>query len=205
MEQRLQGQVGSQAEAFRLVVPPLNANRTYLVHIDTKHNTATDSVEAPPVTKNFWVDTQSNDYVSLDVGLLHAREIKETSIYIGTNIYLRPVDKGVPLQTRGGFLRRFAFTIGLAVQDIEDDRSTRRALIGPLSVVLGGGLRVSKYVRLGGGILVFRERDPETFPLTTRTSLTGSPYVSAAFDMDVGKQLKGLGSLFGIVGKGGGE
>ena len=126
-------------------------------------------------------------------------------MYVGTNIGLRPVAKGVPLQTRGGFLRRFAFTVGLAVQDIEDDRKTRRALVGPISVVLGAGIRISKYVRLGAGVLVFRERDPETFPLTTRTSLTGSPYISASIDLDVGRQARGLGGLFGLHETGGGE
>lgn len=202
MEQRLQDNATSNTGEFRLVIPPLESNRTYLVRVQAERSSTTDSVQTFPLTTQFWANTESNDYVSLDVGLLYAREIKETSVYIGANFYLRPVAKSVPLQTRGGFLRRFAFTIGLAVQDVEDERSTRRALIGPVSLVMGAGIRVSKYVRLGGGALLFRARDPETFPLTTRTSLTGSPYVSASFDMDVGKHLKGLGGLFGIFEKG---
>ena len=202
LEQRLQGNAITNTGEFRLVIPPLESNRTYLVRVQADRNSPADTVKIRPLTTQFWADTQSNDYVSLDVGLLYAREIKETSVYIGTNFYLRPVAKSVPLQTRGGFLRRFAFTIGIAVQNIEDERSTRHALIGPVSLVMGAGIRVSKYVRLGGGALLFRARDPETFPLTTKTSLTGSPYVSASFDMDVGKHLKGLGGLFGIFDKG---
>jgi hypothetical protein len=202
LEQRLQNGTVTDTEEFRLVVPPLNANRTYLIRVETESSPSDDSEQETPLSTYFWADTKSSDYVSLDVGLLYAREIKKTSVYIGTNIYLRPVAKGVPLQTEGGFLRRFAFTIGLAVQDVEDDRSTRRALIGPVSLVLGAGIRISKYVRLGSGILVFQARDPETFPLTTRTSLTGTPYMSASFDMDVGKQLRELGGLFGIFERG---
>ena len=172
LEQRLQGGEVPDAGEFHLVVSPLEANRTYLVRVQASSTAPEQTI---PLTTYFWSDTKSSDYVSMDVGLLYAREIRETSVYIGTNIYLRPVVKGIPLQTRGGFLRRFAFTLGLAVQNIEDVRSTRRALIGPISAVLGAGIRVSQHVRLGGGVLIFRERDPETFPLTTRTSLTGTP------------------------------
>ena len=205
LEQRLQGDTVTDTEEFRLVVSPLEANRTYRVQVQTEGSSSVDSMQSAPLTTYFFANSKSSDYISLDVGLLYAREIKETSVYVGTNFYLRPVAKSVPLRTRGGFLRRFAFTIGLAFQDIEDDRSTRSALIGPMSLVLGAGIRLSKYVRLGGGALVFRERDPETFPLTTRTSLASSPYISASFDVDVGKQVRGLGGLFGIFETGGGE
>ena len=51
---------------------------------------------------------------------------------------------------------------------------------------------------------MFRERDPETFPLTASTSLAGSPYVGISFDVDVGEQLKGFGRLFDFL-KGGGD
>ncbi|MBT4140912.1 MAG: hypothetical protein HOE48_23570, partial [Candidatus Latescibacteria bacterium] len=205
LEQRLQGNAITDTEEFRLVAPPLEANRTYQVHVQTQKRAWGDSLQSPTQTTSFFANSKSSDYISLDVGLLYAPEIKETSVYVGTNFYLRPVAKSVPLRTHGGFLRRFAFTVGLAFQDVEDTRSTRRALIGPVSMVLGAGIRLSKYIKLGGGALIFRERDPETFPLTTRTSLTSAPYISASFDIDVGKQIKGLGGLFGIIETGGGE
>ena len=205
LEQRLQGNTATESGEFRVVMPPLKANRTYLIRVQAEGRAASDSMITTNLNTSFWSDTQSSNYVSLDVGLLYVPELKETSAYIGSNFYLRPVAKNIPLQNKGGFMRRFAFTIGLAVQDVEDERSTRKALFGPMSVVLGAGVRVSKYVRAGGGILIFRERDPETFPLTTRTSLAGSPYVSASFDMDVGKHFKGLSGLFAITNKGGAQ
>jgi len=190
LEQRLQGGTATDTQDFRMVMPPLEANRVYLVRVQAERSSSGDLEQPASLNTDFWADTATSDYVSLDVGLLYAREIKETSAYLGMNFYLRPVAKDVSLRTRGGFLRRFAFTVGLAVQNVEDARHTRRFLVGPMSVVLGVGIRFSKYVRLGGGTLIFRERDPETFPLTTRTSLTGSPYLSASFDMDVGKPLR---------------
>lgn len=149
--------------------------------------------------------TEANDYISFDAGLLYVREIGETSAYVGTNLYLRPVDKSVPLSRHGGFLRRFSFTLGLTLQSIEDDRLTRRNLFGTQALVVGAGYRVSQYLKLNAGSLIFRERDPETFPLTEATSLAGSPYVGASFDVDVGEQVKGLGRLFDFLKGGGGK
>ena len=199
LEQRLQGDAvpgAEEAQGFRVVVPPLEADRAYLIRVETERRPSDESEPPSYASASFSVHTESDAYVSMDAGLLYAHEIEETSMYLGVNFYLRPVAKGVSLRSRGGFLRRCAFTAGLAVQDVEDKRSTRRALVGPMSIVLGAGIHSSNYVRLGGGALIFRERDPETFPLTTRTSLTSTPYISASFDLDVGSQLRGLGGLF---------
>jgi hypothetical protein len=135
--------------------------------------------------------TEAANYVSADLGLMHAREITETGVYVGVNFYLRPVDKSIPLSLRGGFFRRFAFTLGIALQSIRDDDRTRDDLFASQSVMAGAGFRVTRSIRIGGGALLLRERDPDTFPLTENTRLAVTPYVSVSFDADVGSMLGG--------------
>lgn len=145
------------------------------------------------------VDTMANNYVSADAGLVYAGALKKASVYLGTNLYLRPVDKGVPLSQKGGVLRRFAFNVGLTLQSIADDRRTRDDLFLNQALVLGAGYRLSQYLRAGGGALVFWERDPDTFPLTRTRRAAMTPYVGLSFDLDMGSQLKGIGSLFDFL------
>ena len=146
--------------------------------------------------------TADNDYVSADIGVLYAARIGEPSAYIGANFYLRPVNKGVPLRQKGGALRRFAFTVGLTLNSIEDKRGIRSDLYFNQVLVLGAGFRISQYWRVGGGGLVFRERDPDSYPLTRKKRTALTPYVALAFDADIGPQLKGIGGLFDFL-KGG--
>ena len=139
------------------------------------------------------VETEAGNYVSADIGVMHAHEITETGVYVGLNLYLRPVDKSVPLSRRGGLLRRFALTLGIALQSIRDDLRTRDDLFGRQSIMVGAGVRVTRSIRLGGGVLLLREREPETFPLTERMRLAVTPYLSMSFDADVGSRLRGVG------------
>jgi hypothetical protein len=146
--------------------------------------------------------TADNDYVSGDLGLLYAGRIGEAAAYIGANFYLRPVNKSVPLHQKGGIWRRLAFTVGLTLNSIEDQRGIRSDLYFTQALVLGAGYRLSQDWRVGGGGLVFRERDPESYPLTRKRRTTLTPYVALAFDADMGRQLKGIGGLFDFL-KGG--
>jgi hypothetical protein len=146
--------------------------------------------------------TADNDYVSGDIGLIYAPRIGEPAVYIGANFYLRPVNKGVPLSQKGGWLRRFAFSAGLTLNSIEDRRGIRSDLFFNQALVLGAGYRISQYWRVGGGSLVFRERDPDSYPLTSKKRTALTPYVGLTFDADTGQQLKGIGGLFDFL-KGG--
>ena len=137
--------------------------------------------------------TEAGNYVSADIGVMHAHEITETGVYVGLNLYLRPVDKSVPLSQKGGLLRRFALTLGIALQSIRDDHRTRDDLFGRQSVMVGAGFRITSSIRIGGGALLLREREPETFPLTERMRLAATPYLSVSFDADVGSRFRGAG------------
>lgn len=145
--------------------------------------------------------TADNGYVSADVGMVYAPTIGRAAATIGANFYLRPVDKGVPVSQTGA-LRRFAFTVGLTLNSIEDRRRIRSDLYFNQALILGAGYRISQYWRLGAGGLVFRERDPDAYPLTRRRQTAVTPYVALTADLDAGRQLQGIGGLLDFL-KGG--
>ena len=144
--------------------------------------------------------TIRNNYVSADAGFIYAFTIASFVPYVGTNIYFRPVNKAAPLSQRGSFGRRFALTFGVTLASIEDREPgdtagrTRMDLFSNSSLVIGAGLRVTQSIRLGGGVLVFKRKDPN--PLVSNTTVGVAPYASFSFDLDVAKAFTGLGKIF---------
>lgn len=155
-------------------------------------------VVAGSTTGNF--QTQSNNYISADMGLACAPQLSSCTTYAGTNIYFRPVNKAAPLSQFGGFFsresfsRRVSVTLGLTVNGIGDDGKTREDLVGKQSLVVGLGARVTNSVRLTAGSLVFKKLSPN--PLSTDKKLTTTYFLSFSFDIDVVPALQGIGSLF---------
>lgn len=143
-------------------------------------------------------DLNRNAYVSLDAGIAYPWALETMAYYAGTNIYFRPINKNAPLRLKGSFSRRFAITIGVTTS--VSDKSRRASdLRGSTdssgessrnSLLLGAGLRVTPSLRVGGGVLVFKESDIN--PLITQTSVAVTPYVSLAFDVNVGSLLGGM-------------
>ena len=137
--------------------------------------------------------TAGNVYVSADVGLLYAGDIETGALYIGSNIYFRPVNKKAPLSEVSSFARRFAVTLGITVTSIADeDERTRSDLFANQALVIGAGYRLTRSLRAGGGALVFREADPN--PLITRKSAAMTWYVLFSYDLDIAKGLASIGN-----------
>jgi hypothetical protein len=141
-------------------------------------------------------DLTRSVYVSLDAGIAYPWRLENMVFYAGTNIYLRPINKAAPLRYKGTFLHRFALTIGITTT-VED--KSRRALDlratpdneeTSNSLLLGAGFRVTPSIRVGGGVLVFKESDPN--PLIEQTSVSTTPYISFAADVDVARLFKSL-------------
>jgi hypothetical protein len=134
--------------------------------------------------------TRQKNYVSVDAGILFAGDIGTGALYVGTNIYFRPVNKDAPLSSFGGIGRRLALTVGLTISSIADEtHNTRTDLFWSQSLVLGAGYRITSSVRGGAGALVFREADPN--PLVTRTSAAATWYASFSLDLDLLKGFAG--------------
>jgi hypothetical protein len=141
-------------------------------------------------------DLTRSVYVSLDAGIAYPWRLENMVFYAGTNIYLRPINKAAPLRYKGTFLHRFALTIGITttVQDksrrAQDLRATPDNEETSNSLLLGAGFRVTPSIRVGGGVLVFKESDPN--PLIEQSSVSTTPYVSFAADVDVARLFKSL-------------
>jgi hypothetical protein len=134
--------------------------------------------------------TEQKNYVSLDVGVLFAGDIGIGALYVGSNIYFRPVDKNAPLKAFSSVGQRLALTVGLTLSSVADENNrTRSDLFWNQALVLGAGYRIASSVRGGAGALVFRESDPN--PLITSKSAAVTWYVSFSFDLDLLKGFAG--------------
>lgn len=133
--------------------------------------------------------TRQANSINVDAGLMWAPELAEIVPYLGTNFYLRPVNKQASLSSLGGFretfTRRFAFTLALTGSSIADQGAgaTRDDLFASQSLLLGAGLRITDSARLGAGAIVFQRDDPN--PLIAEEELYASWYLSLSFDIDV--------------------
>ncbi len=180
----IQGSLDDRAKALVLVA------KTYRARIENK------IVVAGSTTGSF--ATQSNNYISADLGVACAPQLSSCSTYAATNIYFRPVNKAAPLSQFGSFFskaslsRRVSLTLGLTVDGIGDDK-TRDDLFGKQSLVLGLGARLTNSVRFTAGSLVFKELSPN--PLSAETKLTTTYFFSVSFDIDVVPTLKGIGGI----------
>lgn len=139
-------------------------------------------------------DMNRNAYVSLDAGIAYPWRLENMVFYAGTNIYFRPINKEAPLRYKGSFLHRFALTIGVTTTVSDDSRRAIDLRPTPTneetsnSLLLGAGLRVTPSIRIGAGALVFKESDPN--PLIDQTSVTATPYVAVAADINVAAILR---------------
>jgi hypothetical protein len=183
------------AETFQVLIrEPLEARRSYRFRFTVRRaGVAPASGDESSSGQEIVVDgeTSRNSHVSADAGLLYANVIETGALYLGTNIYFRPVNPRAPLSERGSLSRRLSITFGFTVTSIADeDNRTRSDLFAHQSLVLGAGIRVTRVIRAGGGVLLFKEADPN--PLVTKTSATTTPYISFSFDVDVGSMFARL-------------
>ncbi len=129
--------------------------------------------------------TRQKSYLAADFGVLYSWDVEQALPYIGTSIYVKPVNKQAPLSGLSPF-KRLALTIGFTVGDFNNDRA--EPLFSTVNLLLGAGLRVTESIRVGGGAVVFRE--PDRDPLLKAKRVVYSPYASVSFDYDVQSLIK---------------
>ena len=170
----------SADQAFLVLVrTPLEAGRHYRVRFVFRNERFVDGTTTTADGR-----TAQKNYVSADAGLLYAGDIGIGALYVGSNIYFRPVNKDAPLSEVSSIGRRLALTVGITVSSVADENNrTRSDLFWNQSLVLGAGYRLTSSIRGGGGALVFREADPN--PLITRKSAAVTWYMSFSFDLDL--------------------
>jgi hypothetical protein len=174
------GQPSTEDQAFLVLVRvPLEASRRYVVRF------AFRNVE-PSMSRTVIAEgrTAQKNYVSVDAGLLYAGTVGIGALYVGGNVYFRPVNKDAPLSEFGGLGRRLALTVGATVSSVTDEENhTRSGLFWNQALVLGAGYRLTSSIRGGAGALIFREANPN--PLISRQSATATWYASLSFDLDL--------------------
>jgi hypothetical protein len=123
-------------------------------------------------------------YIGADLGFAWIPGIEETTPYIGTNVYFRPVNKDAPLVGEtDSFSRRASAMVGVTVASSLDRGRVRENLFDHRMLLLGGGLRLNDSLRIAGGILAFKAPDPNPFIDNTRLKYTF--FVSGSVDWDV--------------------
>lgn len=160
--------------------------------------TAYTSIQPGPV---YSFKARASLYVSMDAGIAVVPAISGSGSiapYLGINLYLRPVNKDRPLslddlceEPGTDLLRRVSLLVGTTVTSVAK-KDRREGLFGNSGLLLGGGARLTTYVRANGGIMVFHGVSPN--PLEDSTSLAVAGFVSGSIDVDVA-------SLFGGVSK----
>ena len=146
--------------------------------------------------------TERTFHVSADAGFAYGWDVDSVVPYFGANFYLRPVNRNVPLRVLRSsrvmnWRHRWSITVGLTLKSIKED-DVRDDLFNNQALVLGIGWRLTDVVRLNGGVLVFKEEDPN--PLIDDTELAVSPYFGISWDWDLQSTLQGFGNTFGSGG-----
>jgi hypothetical protein len=139
------------------------------------------------------VTSAAGVYVSMDLGLLYAFEAEKGSLYLGANIYFRPINKDAPLSQRGSLGHRLSATVGVNLTNMKlaDDERFENLVGERWNLLVGLGARVTRSLRVGGGALLLLKNDPN--PLVSRRSLGAVPYVAVSLDVDLGRAFRGGG------------
>lgn len=132
-------------------------------------------------------------YISADVGTVFPRFSSGNwgaSLFVGVNFTFRPLDKDIPLSEDGGFGKRFSLIAGLTITEFRDDAQTVTGVAGGQAALFGVGYRISDYLRVGAGGVLFRQTHPN--PAIDSKSLKIAPYIALSVDSDVGGLIKNL-------------
>ncbi|QKJ32819.1 hypothetical protein HQ865_24705 [Mucilaginibacter mali] len=126
--------------------------------------------------------TRANWYVSADLGVALIPDLGLLTPYMGTNIYLRPVNKRHPLKS-WQLDERFSFLVGVSVTSLAKTGYRSDLLGGTFNLITGAGLRIADFVRLNGGVAWYGQHASN--PLNSNQAIGCSYFVSFSFDIDV--------------------
>jgi hypothetical protein len=126
--------------------------------------------------------TRANWYVSADLGVALIPDLALLTPYMGTNIYLRPVNKQHPLKS-WQLDERFSFLVGISVTSLAKTGYRSDLLGGTFNLITGAGFRVVDFVRVNGGVAWYGQHASN--PLNSNQAIGCSYFVSFSFDIDV--------------------
>ncbi|MDX1396129.1 MAG: hypothetical protein R3195_17240 [Gemmatimonadota bacterium] len=157
------------------------------------HERATISVEAHT---SYDLETSARNHVAADFGMLYLPGLGAATPVLGANFYFRPVnrDRG----PGGHLLRRLSLSVAVTTTSLEAD-GLREDLFGSLNLAVGLGARLTRLLRLSGGVVMLREVEPDSAAPEAgvdATRLAFTPYAAVTLDF-VARSL--VSSLFGEV------
>jgi hypothetical protein len=133
-------------------------------------------------------------YVTADLGvaglLLPGDDTRgDATPFFGLAFYFAPLDKDVPLD---GFEpgRRLSLNAGISLTEPSGGGDLGvTGLLGDQAVLVGGGIRLTDYLRLGAGSVLYRQESPN--PLSDQVKVRAGAYASLSLDIDVIGVVKG--------------
>jgi hypothetical protein len=155
--------------------------------------------EIVPLASNYPVNmtAQADRYLGLDFGNAYIYNFSRFQTYYGINIYLRPVNKNIPLSRykniKDFFLVRTSLLLGLTFSSIEKI-GIRKGIVSDKGVIIGTGFRIVSFFRVNGGGLIYYRYPANPLLDPEKYSAAISPFISASFDLD-------MEALLGAVGK----
>jgi hypothetical protein len=131
------------------------------------------------------------NYAALDLGAVFAFPHGDTWFlpYLGLNVYFVPVDRTIaPSQLTGSFAhrliwQRLSVTLGMSLSAPTTSGRTLEAPFLDRYPLAALGYRIGSYVRVVGGVLFYKEKDPN--PLSEQRSLKAAPFAGASLDIDL--------------------
>ncbi|WP_442587443.1 hypothetical protein ACSBL2_15470 [Pedobacter sp. AW31-3R] len=142
-------------------------------------------VNANTINNNFV--TRSKSFITADIGVALLPSIGKMVPYLGTNIYLRPINQDRPLFMKDlfslrDFDRRFSLMLGLTYSTLKKD-GYRDDLMATFNLITGAGLRIADFVKVNGGVVWYTRLNSN--PLNTNNTVRGSGFVSLSFDLQI--------------------
>jgi len=146
-----------------------------------------DAIIVSATTINSSFVTRSNSFITADIGVALLPSIGKMVPYLGTNIYLRPINQDRPLFIKDLFTlkdldRRFSLMLGLTYSTIAKD-GYRENLMSTFNLITGAGLRIADFVKVNGGVVWYTKLNPN--PLSTNNTVRGLGFVSLSFDLQI--------------------
>jgi len=142
------------------------------------------------------VETSSTPYINLDLGLLYATELNDVFALQTANFHLVPVNRTAEFKDFkhwDNLWKRVCFQIGISQRLGPSDKSFHNFLLGDLGTpYMGIGVRLHRYIRFSGGVIVYQEDSNN--PIVTDKITKGS----LSFTLTINS---GLSAALGFVGK----
>jgi hypothetical protein len=193
--------VKNSLDVIANAIDPAIAKRDELIKALIERVALTDSYEASAVSTSYDPNFVSNasSYITLEIGVPYVARVDRVIMYSGINIYLRPIDKSIPLEyyRRLGdkIMSRASLLIGVSLASIEKE-GQRKGIIGANALVLGVGYRVLPFLKITGGTFCHYRYDNNPVIDLSRYHFSTSPFIGISIDADIKQFFSAFGAPF---------